>query len=186
MFPIILTMMIFVPRKKLCHLDNPHYLWRDAFHVTWMLFYPADAFPVSRPNTSSTYQKVERRIIHSDDYQEMGSTTEGSSLTHESRIQRKCYSKEDYHFFLFGKKILLMIISQISFCLNTERQKFNNTVIGHHSVLLGLRNYHIWSKHIISTLSAYSVLSFCRWNSHVCGTPCWSRPYKSSTEVKNF
>ena len=63
-------------------------------------------------------------------------------------------------FSLFGKKILLMIISQISFCLNTERQKFNNTVIGHHSVLLGSRNYHIWSKCIIFTLSAYFVLEF--------------------------
>ena len=39
-------------------------------------------------------------------------------------------------FSLFGKKILLMIISQIFFCLQTERQKFNNTVNGHHSVLL--------------------------------------------------
>ena len=88
-----------------------------------MLFYPANTFPVLRPNISSTYQEVERRIIHSDDYQEMGSKAEGTSLTHESRIQRKRYSKEDYHFFLpFVKKILLMIISQISFCLNTEKQ----------------------------------------------------------------
>ena len=96
--------------------------------------------------------------------------------------------KEDYHFFLpFGKKILLMIISQISFCLKIQKdKKFNNTIIGRHSVLLGSRNRHIWSKRITSTLSAYSVLSFCRWNSHVCGAPYWSRTYESSTEVKNF
>ena len=77
-----------------------------------------------------------------------------------------------------------MFISQISFCLNTERQKFINTIIGRHSVLLGSRNRHIWSKRIIFTLSTYFVLSFCRWNSHVCGAPYWSRTYKSSTEVK--
>ena len=90
-----------------------------------MLFYPAVTLWVSRKNKYIFYlSKVERRTIHSDDYQEMGSKAEGSALTHESRIQRKCYSKEDYHFFLpLGKKILLMIISQISFCLNTERQK---------------------------------------------------------------
>ena len=127
------------------HVDNPHYLWRNAFHVSWMLFYPTDAFPVSRPNTSSTYQKVERRTIHSDDYQEIGSTTEGSSLIDTSRIQKgNVTQKEDYHFFLpLGKKILLMFISQISFCLNTEKQKFINTIIGRHSILLGSRNYHI-------------------------------------------
>ena len=132
--------------------------------------------------------KVERRIIHSDDYQEMGSTTEGSSLINKSRIQKEMLLKRGLPLLSpsLVKKILLMIISQISFCLKTERQKFINTIIGHHSVLLELRNYQIWSKHIISTLSAYFVLSFCRWNSHVCGTPCWSRPYKSSTEVKNF
>ena len=77
-----------------------------------------------------------------------------------------------------------MIISQISFRLNTGKIKFNNTVTGRHSILLGSRNYHIWSKRIISTLRAYSVLRTCRWNYHVCGAPCWSRPYKSSTEVK--
>ena len=89
-----------------------------------MLFYPADAFLVSRPNTSSTYQKVERRTIHSDDYQEIGSTTKGSSLIDTFQdSKRNVTQKEDYHFFLpLGKKPLLMFISQISFCLNTERQ----------------------------------------------------------------
>ena len=79
---------------------------------------------------------------------------------------------------------LSLMISQISFCLNNRKTKFNNIVIGHYSILLGSRNYHIWSKCIISTISAYSVLRFWRWNSHVCGTPCWSRPYRSSTEVE--
>ena len=102
--------------------------------------------------------EVERRIIHSDDYQEMGFKAEGSSLTHESRIQRKCYSKEDYHFFLpLDQKTFVDDYFSDLLLFNNRKTKFNNTVTGHHSVLLGSRSCHIWSKCIISTLSAYSV-----------------------------
>ena len=80
------------------------------------------------------------------------------------------------------KRLSLMIFSDL-LLFRYRKTKFNNTVIGHYSILLGSRSYHIWSKSIISMLSAYFVW-FCRWNSHVCGAPCWSRPYKSSTEVK--
>ena len=123
-----------------------------------MLFYPAVTLWVSREtNTSSTYQKVERRIIHSNDYQEMGSKQKDHPLsinpgfTVKEKLLRRGIP--------FISSLSLTIISQISFC-NTERQKFNNTVIGHHFVLLGSRNYNIWSKCIIFTLSAYFVLEF--------------------------
>ena len=44
--------------------------------------------------------------------------------------------------------------------LPTTEIKFNNTFIGCIPVLLGLKNYDVWSKRIISTLSAYSVWEF--------------------------
>jgi hypothetical protein len=38
--------------------------------------------------------------------------------------------------------------------------KFDNTFIGHIPVLTGPKNYDVWSKRIVSTLSAYSVWEF--------------------------
>ena len=44
--------------------------------------------------------------------------------------------------------------------LPTTEIKFDNTFIGRIPVLLGSKNYDVWSKRIISTLSAYSVWEF--------------------------
>ena len=44
--------------------------------------------------------------------------------------------------------------------LPTTEIKFDTTFIGRISVLSGLKNYDVWSKRIISTLSAYSVWEF--------------------------
>ena len=44
--------------------------------------------------------------------------------------------------------------------LPTSEIKFDSTFIGRIPVLLGSKNYNVWSKHIISTLSAYSVWEF--------------------------
>ena len=52
--------------------------------------------------------------------------------------------------------------------LPTTEIKFDSTFIGRIPVLLGLKNYDVWSKRIISTLSAYSVWEF------VDGTPTYA------------
>ena len=44
--------------------------------------------------------------------------------------------------------------------LSTTEIKFNTTFIGHIPVLSGSKNYDVWSKLIISILSAYSVWEF--------------------------
>ena len=44
--------------------------------------------------------------------------------------------------------------------LPTTEIKFDTTFIGHIPVLSGSKNYNVWSKHITSTLSAYSVWEF--------------------------
>ena len=44
--------------------------------------------------------------------------------------------------------------------LPTTEIKFDNTFIGRIPILLGSKNYDVWSKHIISMLSAYSVWEF--------------------------
>ena len=44
--------------------------------------------------------------------------------------------------------------------LPTTEIKFDTTFIGRIPVLSGLKNYDVWSKRIISTLSAYSVWKF--------------------------
>ena len=44
--------------------------------------------------------------------------------------------------------------------LPTTEIKFDTTFIGHIPVLFGSKNYDVWSKHITSTLSAYSVWEF--------------------------
>ena len=44
--------------------------------------------------------------------------------------------------------------------LPTTEIKFDTTFIGHIPVLTRSKNYNVWSKHIISMLSAYSVWEF--------------------------
>ena len=44
--------------------------------------------------------------------------------------------------------------------LPTNEIKFDSTFIGRIPVLTGSKNYDVWSKRIISTLSAYSVWEF--------------------------
>ena len=44
--------------------------------------------------------------------------------------------------------------------LPTNEIKFDSTFIGRIPVLIGSKNYDVWSKRIISTLSAYSVWEF--------------------------
>ena len=44
--------------------------------------------------------------------------------------------------------------------LPTNEIKFDSTFIGRIPVLTGSKNYDVWNKRIISTLSAYSVWEF--------------------------
>ena len=51
--------------------------------------------------------------------------------------------------------------------LPTNEIKFDSTFIGRIPVLTGSKNYDVWSKRIISTLSAYSVWEFVVELSHM-------------------
>ena len=64
--------------------------------------------------------------------------------------------------------------------LPTTEIKFDSTFIGRIPVLNGSKNYDVWSKRIISTLSAYSVWEF------VDGTLTYAalRPSRLSIEVE--
>ena len=152
-----------------------------------MLFYPADAFPVSRPNTSSTYRKVERRIIHSDDYQEMGSTTEGSSLIDTSRIQRKCYSKRGSPLLspsLIKKTFVDDYFSDLLlFKYRKTKSSTTLSLVTTPSFLdqgIAISGASVSFLHLVLTL----FWAFVDGTLMFAALPIWSRSYKSSTEVK--
>ena len=144
-------------------MTNPHYFVERCIscYVNAILSCRLPS-GVLRKNKYIFYSsKVERRTIHSDNYQEMGSKQKDHPLSINPGFKGNVTQEEDYHFFLpFVQKTFVDDYFSDLLLFKHRKIKFNNTVIGHHSILLGSRNYHIWSKCIISTLDAYSVLSF--------------------------
>ena len=101
MFPIILAMMmVFAPRKNFCLTRQPALLAekRISYYMNAILSYRCLS-GIERNKYIFYLSEVERRIIHSDDYQEMGSKAEGSSLPMNLGFKGNVTQKEDYHFF---------------------------------------------------------------------------------------